>query len=39
MSDDALYRNPPQAGQLMYRGFKYELQHGLKIHETLGVGF
>jgi hypothetical protein len=21
------------------RGFKYEVQHGLKIHETPGVGF
>ena len=23
----------------LYRNFKYEVQHGLKIHETPGVGF
>jgi hypothetical protein len=23
----------------IFRGFKYEVQHGLKIHETPGVGF
>ena len=24
---------------LLKRGLKYEVQHGLKIHETPGVGF
>ncbi len=51
LKSDLIFSNPKKAltsqinqqiaakTDLLPRGFKYEVQHGLKIHETPGVGF